>query len=52
MELSINKKRITQTIDELPDDVTIEEPIERLGLLHKIQSGFKETGGKSKAEIE
>lgn len=52
MELSIDKKRIAQTIDKLPDDVTIEEAIERLVLLHKNQIGFKETGGKNQAEIE
>jgi len=52
MELSIDKKRISQTIDELPEDATIEEAIERLILLQKIQSGLKETDGKTQQEIE
>jgi hypothetical protein len=52
MELSIDKKRIAQTINELPEDATIEEAIDRLILLHKIQTGLKETGGKSQQEIE
>ena len=52
MELRIDKKRIAQTIDELPEDATIEEAIERLILLHKIQTGLRETGGKTQQEIE
>jgi hypothetical protein len=52
MELSIDKKRIAQTINELPEDATIEEAIDRLILLHKIQTGLKETGGKTHQEIE
>ena len=52
MELSIDKKRIAKTINELPEDVTIEEAIDQLILLHKIQTGLKETGGKTQQEIE
>lgn len=52
MELSIDKKRIVKTIDDLPEDATIEEAIERLILLHKVQTGLKENAGKSQQEIE
>lgn len=52
MELSIDKKKIAKTIDELPEDATIEEAIERLVLLHKIQTGLKESGGKTQEEME
>lgn len=52
MELTFDKKRIAKTIDELPEDATIEEAIERLLLLHKIQVGLRESGGKSQEEIE
>ncbi|MDX1640895.1 MAG: hypothetical protein R3220_04325 [Balneolaceae bacterium] len=52
MELSIDKKRIAKTIDELPEDATVEEAIERLVLLHKVQIGLNETGEKSQEEIE
>ena len=40
MELTINKKRMLKAIDELPEDATIEEGIERLVFLHKIQKGL------------
>lgn len=52
MELTIDKKKIAKTIDELPEDATIEEAIERLVLLHKVQTGLKEKEGKNQEEIE
>ncbi|MDZ7720005.1 MAG: hypothetical protein U5K72_14405 [Balneolaceae bacterium] len=52
MELTINKKRMLKAIDELPEDATIEEGIERLVFLHKIQKGLREKGGKTQAQIE
>jgi len=52
MELTIDKKRIAQTIDDLPEDTTIEEAIERLLLLHKIQTGLNEPGGNNQEKIE
>lgn len=52
MELTINKKRMLKAIDELPEDATIEEGIERLVFLHKNQKGLSEKGGKTQVQIE
>lgn len=52
MELSIDKKRIAKTINELPEDATIEEAIDRLILLQKVQTGIQQTGGKTQKELE
>lgn len=52
MELSIDKKKITETIEKLPEDVTLEEAIERLVLLHKVQTGLNEKEGKTQEEVE
>lgn len=55
MELTINKKKIAETIDELPEDTTIEEAIERLTLLHKVEVGLrqsKEGEGMTQSEVE
>jgi hypothetical protein len=51
MDLTIDKKKIAQTIEDLPDDVTIEEAIERLVLLHKVQKGLQEKEGKTQEEV-
>lgn len=47
----MTKKRIAQTIKDLPEDVTIEEAIERLILLHKVQKGVQEKEGKTQEEV-
>ena len=52
MQLTIDKKRIVKAIDELPEDTTIEEAIERLVFLHKIQIGLNQTGGKTHEEMK
>lgn len=52
MELSIDKKKIAKTIEELPEDATIEEAIERLVLLQKVQKGLNEKEGKTQEEVE
>lgn len=52
MEQTIDKKQMLKAIDELPEDATIEEGIERLVFLHKIQKGLREKGGKTQAQIE
>ena len=52
MELSIDKKRIAKTINELPEDATIEEAIDRLILLQKVQTGLQQDGGKTQKELE
>ncbi len=51
MDLSIDKKKIVQTIEDLPEDVTIEEAIVRLVLLHKVQKGLQEKEGKTQEEV-
>lgn len=52
MQLTIDKKRIAKAIDELPEDTTIEEAIERLVFLYKIQIGLEQTGGKTHEQIK
>ncbi|MCC5942209.1 MAG: hypothetical protein JJU37_11770 [Balneolaceae bacterium] len=52
MELTINKKKITQAIAELPEDATVEQAIERLIVLHKIEKGLKQDGGQTQQEVE
>jgi len=55
MELTIDKKKITQTIAELPENTTIEEAIERLTLLHKVEVGLRQSKkgeGMSQADVE
>lgn len=52
MELTIDKKKITQAIAELPEDATIEQAIERLVVLHKVEKGLKQSGGKTQQEVE
>lgn len=52
MELTINKEKIFQAIAELPEDATIEQAIERLIVLHKIEKGLKQIGGKTQQEVE
>ncbi len=36
------KEKIHQTIDELPESFTLEDVMERLHLLHKIENGLTE----------
>ncbi|CAN5409966.1 hypothetical protein BH23BAC3_BH23BAC3_33050 [soil metagenome] len=52
MDLTINKEKITQAIAELPEDATIEQAIERLIVLHKVEKGLKQSGGKTQQEVE
>lgn len=52
MEFTIDKKKIAETIEELPEDVTLEEAIERLILLHKVQKGLNEKETKTQEEVE
>lgn len=52
MELTINKKTITRVINDLPEDATLEDAMERLMMLHKIQIGLEESGGKTQEEVE
>ncbi len=36
------KKKILRVVEQLPDDATIEDPIERLYFLAKIEKGIRE----------
>jgi len=38
----ITKGRILQTIEQLPDDVTVDQVIEKLYLLNKIETGIQQ----------
>ena len=42
MELTIDKKRIQQTIDELPEDATIEDALYELYVLHEISKSLQD----------
>jgi hypothetical protein len=55
MEQVSTKQRIVRTIDDLPNDTTIEEAIDRLTLLHKVSVGLQQSEegkGMSQAEVE
>ncbi len=52
MNLTINKKQISDAIADLPEDTTVEQAIERLIVLHKVQKGMNEKGGISQREAE
>jgi hypothetical protein len=52
MQLTIDKKRISQTIAELPENTTVAEAIEQLMLLHKIEVGLDQQGGQSHDQVK
>jgi hypothetical protein len=52
MELTIDKKKIAQAIAELPEDTTVEQAIERLIVLHKVEKGLNQSGGKTQQKVE
>lgn len=41
MEITNSKKRILQAIDELPHKIEIEDAMEKLYLLYKIEKGIR-----------
>lgn len=42
MSQGTTKAKIVRAVEELPEDATIEDAIERLVLLHKIEVGLKQ----------
>ncbi len=42
MSATTEKKRVLKAVRDLPDDATIEDAMERLYLLRKIERGLKE----------
>jgi hypothetical protein len=55
MNATITKKKIAQTIDDLPEDTTVEEAMEQLTLLHKVSIGLQQSEqgqGMSQDEVE
>lgn len=40
-----DKQRIVQAVQQLPDDATVEDAIERLCFIAKVQKGLKELDG-------
>ena len=42
MSQATTKAKIIRAVEELPDDATIEDAIERLVFLHKIEVGLKQ----------
>ncbi len=39
------KQQILKAIEELPDDATVEDALERLYLLYKIETGLRQADG-------
>lgn len=46
------KQQILKTIQELPDDATVEDAMERLYLLYKIQEGIAQADAGQKVSRE
>lgn len=46
------KEQILKTIQELPDDATVEDAMERLYLLYKIQEGIAQADAGQKVSRE
>ena len=44
MSQAITKAKIVRAVEELPEDAKIEDAIERLLFLHKIEIGLKQAG--------
>ena len=42
MDIMLTKEKIKQSIDTLPDDLTIDQVIDRIILLDKIEQGLKD----------
>lgn len=42
MPKATTKAKIVRAVEELPENATIEDAIERLGFLHKIEMGLKQ----------
>ncbi len=42
MPEAMTKARIVRAVEELPEDATIEDAIERLVFLHKVEVGLKQ----------
>jgi hypothetical protein len=47
MELTMNKKRILEAIEELPDDATVEQAMYKLYVLDKISKALADNGKKT-----
>lgn len=55
MNPTINKTDIVQTINDLPEETTVEEAIERLTVLHKVSVGLRQSEegkGMSQQQVE
>ena len=42
MQATASKQRILDALDDLPEDASVEEAIERLYFLAKVESGFRQ----------
>jgi len=50
MDTTNTKKRILQAIDELPDKIEIEDAMEKLYFLYKIEKGIKQADSGEKID--
>ncbi len=50
METANTKKKILQAIDELPDKIEIEDAMEKLYFLYKIEKGIKQADSGEKID--
>ena len=50
METTNTKKKILQAIDELPDKIEIEDAMEKLYFLYKIEKGIKQADSGEKID--
>jgi hypothetical protein len=50
MELTMNKKRILEAIEELPDDTTVEQAMYKLYVLDKISKALADDDKKTSHE--
>ena len=52
MSQATTKAKIIRTVEELPEDATIEDAIERLVFLHKIEVGLKQVEEKKTVPLD
>jgi len=52
METPLQKTEIVHAIQDLPDDATVEDAMERLYLLAKIERGLEQSDGETIAHEE
>lgn len=52
MPLTINKKRILEAMQELPDDATIEQAMYKLHVLEEVSKGMADFKRYSQDEVE